>query len=289
MLNKKIDVEKKTSKSKKINIKKSDKRKKTLNPNLLNPIYRIRIYTYILTTFLALYLISLIYVIHQNRYFIATKINHINIIKEQFKNDEIINEYKVNDNIESNSGYGDDNYITKFVNNKISFYNLSYIPKNLVKVESDYVEDIKWNQTLRSEANQALQQMAKDFFDNFWEKIVVVSTYRSYDYQVWIKSRWCSDLFCAKAWFSEHQTGLATDLWEASTQKEFLNNSKFVKYFEWMKANAYKYGFHNTYQKGVAVDWYVVEPWHWRYLWVSLAKKLFDDNITFAEYYKNSK
>jgi hypothetical protein len=143
MLNKKIDVEKKTSKSKKINIKKSDKRKKTLNPNLLNPIYRIRIYTYILTTFLALYLISLIYVIHQNRYFIATKINHINIIKEQFKNDEIINEYKVNDNIESNSGYGDDNYITKFVNNKISFYNLSYIPKNLVKVESDYVEDIK--------------------------------------------------------------------------------------------------------------------------------------------------
>jgi LAS superfamily LD-carboxypeptidase LdcB len=37
---------------------------------------------------------------------------------------------------------------------------------------------------LRSEANLALQQMAKDFFDKFSEKIVVVSAYRSYDYQV---------------------------------------------------------------------------------------------------------
>ncbi len=275
--------------NKKIGVKNNGKSKKSFNPNLFNPIYRIRIYTYIFTAFLALYLISLIFVIHQNRYFIASKINHINFIIEQVKDDEIINEYKVNDNIKSSSGYGDDDYITKFVNNKISFYNLSYVPKNLVKVSSDYVADIKWYQTLRTEANQALQQMAKDFFDKFSEKMVIVSAYRSYDYQVWIKSRWCSDLLCAKPWFSEHQTGLAVDLWEASTQKDFLNNSKFVSYFEWMKENAYKYGFHNTYQKWLDVDWYVVEPWHWRYLGVSLAKKLYDENITFAEYYKNSK
>ena len=280
---------KKTGKSKKININKNDKRKKTFNPNLFNPIYRIRIYAYIFTFFLVLYLVSLIFVIHQNRYFIATKINHINFVKEQVKDNQIIEENEIINNDIVKKNYGDDSPITKFVNNKISFYNLSYVPKNLINVSSDYVADIKWYQTLRTEANQALQQMAKDFFDNFWEKMVVVSAYRSYDYQVWIKSRWCSDLLCAKPWFSEHQTGLAIDLWEASTQKEFLNNSKFVSYFEWMKENAYKYGFHNTYQKGVAVDWYVVEPWHWRYLWVSLAKKLFDDNITFAEYYKNSK
>jgi LAS superfamily LD-carboxypeptidase LdcB len=56
-----------------------------------------------------------------------------------------------------------------------------------------------------------------------------------------------------------------------------------------MKENAYRYGFHNTYQKWVKVDWYEIEPWHWRYLWISLAKKLYDENITFAEYYKNSK
>lgn len=269
-------------------------KKKSLNQVLFNPIYRIMIYVYIFTFFIVWYLIFLIFIIHQNRHFIATKINHINFIKEQVKDDEIINEYKVNeykvnDNIKSNLAYGDDDYITKFVNNKISFYNLSYIPKNLVKISSDYVVDIKGNQTLRTEANQALQQMAKDFFDKFSEKMVVVSAYRSYDYQVWIKSRWCSDNLCAKAGFSEHQTGLAVDLWEASTQKEFLNNSEFVSYFEWMKENAYKYWFHNTYQKWVKVDWYEVEPWHWRYLWVSLALKLYENNITFAEYYKNSK
>lgn len=268
--------------------------KNIFNKKLFKVHSKIRLYVYTFTIFLILYLIALIFVIHQNRHFIATKINHINFIKEQVKDDEIINEYKVNeykvnDNIKSNLAYGDDDYITKFVNNKISFYNLSYIPKNLVKISSDYVVDIKWNQTLRTEANQALQQMAKDFFDKFSEKMVVVSAYRSYDYQVWIKSRWCSDNLCAKAGFSEHQTGLAVDLWEASTQKEFLNNFEFVSYFEWMKENAYKYWFHNTYQKWVKVDWYEVEPWHWRYLWVSLALKLYENNITFAEYYKNSK
>ncbi len=278
MLNKKMNVEKRIN-----------KRKKSFNPNLFNPICRIRIYIYTFATFLILYLLSLIFVIHQNRYFMATKINHIGFVLKQIQNKEVVEESKIIYNVGLNSDYGDDSSITKFVNNKISFYNLSYIPNNLVGISSDYIEDIKWNQTLRNEANLALQQLAKDFFDTFWEKIILVSAYRSYDYQVWIKIRWCNDMFCAKPWFSEHQTGLAVDLWEASTKEQFLSNSKLVSYFKWMQENAYKYGFHNTYQKWIEIDWYVVEPWHWRYLGIDLAKYLYDNNITFAEYYKNSK
>lgn len=178
-----------------------------------------------------------------------------------------------------------DNSITKFVNNKVSFADIKYIPENLVSIKSDYITDSKWNSTLRKEANESLQKMWEDFYKTFWEKIIVVSAYRSYNYQVWIKSWGCPDNFCAKAGFSEHQSWLAFDLWETTSKKSFLSNKKLSAYFLWLNENAHKYGFHNTYQKWVLIDWYEEEPWHWRFLWVELANILKKEWETFAEYY----
>jgi LAS superfamily LD-carboxypeptidase LdcB len=42
---------------------------------------------------------------------------------------------------------------------------------------------------------------------------------------------------------------LAIDLFEATTNKEFLSKPNLKKYFDWLNENAYKYGFANTYQK----------------------------------------
>ena len=114
----------------------------------------------------------------------------------------------------------------------------------------------------------------------------MVSAYRSYYYQVWIKRRWCSDLFCAKAWYSEHQSGLAIDLFETTSQKEFLSKPELKKYFIWLNENAYKYGFNNSYKNGKVIDWYAIEPWHWRYLWKEFAKELYEKNMTYWQYYK---
>ena len=91
---------------------------------------------------------------------------------------------------------------------------------------------------------------------------------------------------CARAWFSEHQSGLAADLWQASTKEQFLSNSSYRKYFEWLSLNAHEYGFTNTYIKWLEVDWYDVEPWHWRYVWEDLATILKKQNMTIAEYFK---
>ena len=178
-----------------------------------------------------------------------------------------------------------DDSLTKFVNNKEHLNNKPYIPNNLVFIKSDFIIDAKWNQQLRKEAFGVLNKMAEDFYNKFNKKIVVVSAYRSYIYQKWIKDRGCPDNLCAKAGYSEHQLWLAVDLWEASTQKQFL--FKYNKYYNWLNENAANYGFHNTYQKWLEVDWYEIEPWHWRYLWIKLAKYLKDNNLTFAEYYKN--
>lgn len=183
-----------------------------------------------------------------------------------------------------------DNSIQKFVTSDLSFDDKSYVPDNLVSISSDYIYDAKWwYQLLRVEAKEALDDLSKEFYERFWIKLTVVSAYRSYIYQKGIKDRWCPDNLCAKAWFSEHQSGLAVDLFEASSNEQWKNNYYLNSYYNWLDENAHLYGFHNTYQFGLEIDWYEIEPWHWRYLWVELSTYLKDKNMTIAQYYELEK
>ena len=182
-----------------------------------------------------------------------------------------------------------DNSITKFVNSSVSFNDKKYVPENLESISSDFIIDSKGNWKIIKIANTYLEKMSEVFYRNFWKKIIVVSSYRSYAYQKGIKDRWCPDNLCAKAWYSEHQSGLAIDLWETTTNNEFMSKKNLKEYYKWLNKNAYKYGFHNTYQKWLEIDWYEIEPWHWRYLWVELATELKSKNITIAEYYNKIK
>lgn len=178
-----------------------------------------------------------------------------------------------------------DTSFTKYVNPYICYSNLSYIPAGLVSVESDFIYSNKWTSLLRPEAKKALENMGRDFYNTFWKNIWIASAYRSYEYQKGIKENGCSDAMCAHAGYSEHQSWLAVDLFEASTENDFLKKSNLKNYYWWLQKNAHKYGFHNSYQKGKKIDWYMKEPWHWRYVWIELATFLHDNNITFAEYY----
>lgn len=189
-----------------------------------------------------------------------------------------------------NLDYKSDKSITKYVDNKIHYGKVDYVPDNLVKLKWDFLIDKKGNQKVRKITLENLDKLSKSFYDTFWKKLEVVSAYRAYSYQKGIKDRGCPDIFCAKAGFSEHQSGLAVDFWEASTQSRFEKNEKLKTYFDWMKDNWYKYGFTNSYQNWAKIDWYSVEPWHWRYVWVELATYFKKDKMTFWEfYYKNIK
>lgn len=180
----------------------------------------------------------------------------------------------------------DDASITKYVNDKIHYTKINYVPDDLETISGKYILDVKWNQTLRKEANLYLQELSKAFYNEFQVKLKIVSAYRSYNYQVGIKQRGCSDLFCAKPWYSEHQSGLAFDMFETTSKDEFLWKKNLKEYFEWMEENAHVYGFHNSYQKGKEIDGYVIEPWHWRYLWVDFSTELQEKKMTYWEYYK---
>jgi len=179
-----------------------------------------------------------------------------------------------------------DTSFTKFVNPDVSFQKKSYIPEDLESLDRTYIIDAKGNAQLRKKAKQAFQRMAEAFYKENGEKIVVVSSYRSYAYQVGIKARGCPDNLCSKAGYSEHQSWLAVDLWSASTNEIWKSNQRFIKYYDWLSKNADVYGFHNTYQKWRKIDGYEIEPWHWRYLGIPLATYLKNHDITFAEFYK---
>lgn len=182
-----------------------------------------------------------------------------------------------------------DSSVQKFVWPDDSFDDLEYVPTDLVLLEHENIVDTKKSSQLRQEAAGALYDMAEAFYKKFGQELVVVSAYRSYKYQKVIKEMWCSDEFCAKAWHSEHQSGLAVDFWETTTSEEFLSKPNQKVYFEWLLENAYRFGYHNSYQNGREIDGYHKEPWHWRYVWNNLATKLHDNSLTFTQWHSSQK
>ncbi len=116
--------------------------------------------------------------------------------------------------------------------------------------------------------------------------LLVISGYRTestqsglYNYSVKKNGVEHALLYSAKPGYSEHQLGLAVDLNE--TEERFDQ----TKEYKWLKANSYKYGFIERYPKGKEfITGYGYEPWHYRYLGVDLATKVFTENVTYEEY-----
>lgn len=181
--------------------------------------------------------------------------------------------------------YDTDTSLQRYVSRDNSLKDIKYIPYNLVHISPQWLILSNPTMKLRAEANEHLNDMAEEFYHIFGDKIVIVSSYRSYDYQKELKN-WCSDTLCALPGRSEHQLGLAIDIFAATTAGEFLSKAQFKKYYEWLALNAHRYGWHNTYQKWVDIDTYQVEPRHRRYLGRELATELFERKMTLGEWYK---
>lgn len=78
---------------------------------------------------------------------------------------------------------------------------------------------------------------------------------------------------------SEHETGLAIDF---SNEGHYDENEQM---WEWLKNNAYKYGFILRYpQDKYEITKIDYEPWHYRYVGKKAAKEITNQNITLEEY-----
>lgn len=169
--------------------------------------------------------------------------------------------------------------------NKYNVLDENYKPDDLKKVNSNYSY---WGE-LREEAADAFLTMAKAASKEGL-KLINTSPFRSYELQTKLYEGYskrdgkaAADRYSARPGFSEHQTGLATDI---VTPTSTLNTFKDTKEFAWMQENSYKYGFILRYGKDMEyITGYNYEPWHYRYVGLEAAKIIYEEELTLEEYY----
>jgi len=142
-----------------------------------------------------------------------------------------------------------------------------------------------------------LQSVAKEAFEKLCidaktigYTISSISAYRSYDYQQKLYENYVSqdgilktDTYSARPGHSEHQTGLALDIAGKDGSYLYFEQSKE---FPWVKENAHLYGFIIRYPKEKEnITGYQYEPWHIRYVGKEIATYIYENDITYDEYY----
>lgn len=114
----------------------------------------------------------------------------------------------------------------------------------------------------------------------------VLSGYRSFGEQSSLKSSYKvvygtgANQFSADQGYSEHQLGTAIDF-TTPTLGSVLDGLDETAGYSWLLANAHRYGFTLSYPKGNA--YYQFEPWHWRFVGITLATRLFEDRQYFYD------
>lgn len=168
--------------------------------------------------------------------------------------------------------------------NKYYKLDKDYEPEDLTVINSKFASG---TQKLRKEAAGKFEEMASDMLkENL--KIYAGSTYRSYSYQEGLYNRYVkkdgfkeAETYSARAGYSEHQLGLAVDI--VNGKWNYLSEND--KEYTWLINNSYKYGFILRYpHESEYITGYVFEDWHFRYLGIDLATKVYESKLTYDEY-----
>jgi hypothetical protein len=168
--------------------------------------------------------------------------------------------------------------------NKYYKLDKDYEPEDLTIINSKFASG---TQKLRKEAADKFEEMASDMLkENL--KIYAGSTYRSYSYQEGLYNRYVkkdgfkeAETYSARAGYSEHQLGLAVDI--VNGKWNYLSEGD--KEYTWLINNSYKYGFILRYpHESEYITGYVFEDWHFRYLGIDLATKVYESKLTYDEY-----
>ena len=182
-----------------------------------------------------------------------------------------------------------DSTITKAVKPK----NFEKIEKNILLGKFDYKKDSNFSIVsykyssktiyLRKEVLQKFDQMYDaELKDGI--KLVIISGTRSFNHQKYIWDRkWAKNIlktdsisavkeimkYSSMPSTSRHHWGTDIDL--NSLENSYFEKGEGKKIFDWLVANAFKYGFHMTYdnQEETKRTGYKMEKWHWSYMPIS--------------------
>ncbi|MBI2674108.1 MAG: M15 family metallopeptidase [Candidatus Zambryskibacteria bacterium] len=170
---------------------------------------------------------------------------------------------------------------------KVYFLNENYVPAKLTQIDEAYIfAQNGGNLLIHNDVWSFLKRLLENAHaDNI--DLLVVSAFRSFDTQAALKSEYkviygagTANQFSADQGYSEHQLGTSADFTTSNAGATF---SKFQTdpAYQWLKDNAYKYGFALSYPENNS--YYKFEPWHWRFVGVELAKMLHRENKYFYD------
>ena len=183
--------------------------------------------------------------------------------------------------------------------NKDNLLDRNYVPFEMYVVDENennfhQYKDASLKPMFRKDIKRYIDKLLKDAHA-LGLPLIVDSGYRSYDYQQVVLNALIKEKgndaykLVALPGASEHQTGLAVDF--AYYENGIYNDDvkEDDKEAIWLKNNCWKYGFILRYPKGKEnITGYNFEPWHFRFVGLELAKKIYDEELTLEEYYKNS-
>ncbi len=181
--------------------------------------------------------------------------------------------------------------ILSVVNKRFSLPS-DYEPEDLTEpdVRFPFTEDDPKKQ-LREEAAHALENLFAAA-DQVGIQLFAQSGFRSYDRQESIFAANVesdgadhANTYSARPGESEHQTGLVMDV--TSEQVNFDLTTDFGETDEgkWVSEHAHEYGFIVRYLEGKEdITEYQYEPWHLRYVGISAATEIKENELTLEEY-----
>ena len=179
---------------------------------------------------------------------------------------------------------------TTLLVNKHYLLDKDYIPDDLVNVSQNYA----WGEV----GSQKVREVAYNAFLDMWNAaneegyyLMINSSYRSYEDQETVYNNYknssgerFADSIAARPGSSEHQTGLALDIFsKTNTNKNTFSQTDEAK---WLKENAHNFGFILRYPEDkVDITGYSFESWHYRYVGKDIATYIYENDITYEEYY----
>ena len=232
------------------------------------------------------------YTITKQKYFLAK--NYLEYIEYQKSHqDTNLNEIIALVNTHASDGWYNNTYKTDLSKNEQilvnKFYQLDENFKRDDLINIPLMYSYSGNMASQEVVNSYIE-MQKKVKEELGITLMVNSSFRTYQDQEEIYKQFSSkgkeyaDSYAARPGFSEHQTGLAIDI--TSTANPTSNAFKESNEYTWLKEHCHEYGFIHRYPEGKEnITGYNTESWHFRYVGKKIATQIFNEGITFDEYY----
>ena len=166
------------------------------------------------------------------------------------------------------------------------------IPAHMRKEQTIYLYKV---------ALQALQAMMNDMQALGYDDVYVTSAYRNHNYQTMLFEMYIenemnngysynealalANKYSARPEHSEHRTGLAVDFTTKSIYGVVDDVFETTAVSDWLKENAWKYGFILRYPKDkIDITGYQHESWHYRFVGLEAASIIYQTSICYEEY-----